>query len=178
VARDVLLVEDNPGDARLAQEAFARLTAASHQLHVVSDGAEAMAFLRREGAHRGAPTPDLILLDLNLPKISGYEVLAQIKHDQELPTPRQLLLQKARGVGRVLYHREGHQGFLAKRGRFAFERVMPCADRHPVALTHPHGPPQVRVLLGIQHSQELSARIRLYRCRAPARTMFPTTPGG
>jgi two-component system, chemotaxis family, response regulator Rcp1 len=84
VARDVLLIEDNPGDARLAQEAFRAAYGCIIQLHVVSDGVEAMAFLRREGAHRGAPTPDLILLDLNLPKISGYEVLAQVKRDDSL----------------------------------------------------------------------------------------------
>ena len=69
----VLLVEDSPGDVRLTQEAF-RDANPSIQLHVANDGVEAMAFLRREGAHMNAPRPDLILLDLNLPKMDGREV--------------------------------------------------------------------------------------------------------
>ena len=73
---EVLLVEDNPGDVRLTREAFREANAAIH-LHVASDGVEAMAFLRQEGAHRSAPRPDLILLDLNLPRMDGREVLAR-----------------------------------------------------------------------------------------------------
>ena len=71
----VLLVEDSPGDVRLTQEAF-RDADPAIQLHVANDGVEAMAFLKRQGAHDGAPRPDLILLDLNLPKMDGREVLA------------------------------------------------------------------------------------------------------
>ena len=82
---EVLLVEDSPGDVRLTQEAF-RDANMLVQLHVASDGVEAMAFLRREGAHIHAPRPDLILLDLNLPKMDGREVLAQIKEDDGLKT--------------------------------------------------------------------------------------------
>jgi chemotaxis family two-component system response regulator Rcp1 len=81
----VLLVEDNPGDVRLTQEAF-RDANTSIYLHVASDGVEAMAFLRRAGAHVHAPRPDLVLLDLNLPKMDGREVLAQIKKDDRLKT--------------------------------------------------------------------------------------------
>src|SRR5450432_3936419 len=81
----VLLVEDCPGDVRLAQEAF-RDANNSVILLVASDGAEAMVFLRREGAHACAPRPDLILLDLNLPKMDGREVLARIKEDASLKT--------------------------------------------------------------------------------------------
>ena len=84
-AMDVLLVEDSPGDVRLTREAFREANGAIH-LHVACDGVEAMAFLRRQGAHAGAPRPDLILLDLNLPKMDGREVLAHIKEDQELKT--------------------------------------------------------------------------------------------
>jgi two-component system, chemotaxis family, response regulator Rcp1 len=80
---EVLLVEDSPGDVRLTQETF-RDANQSIQLHVATDGAEAMAFLRREGAHAHAPRPDVILLDLNLPKMDGREVLVQIKKDEEL----------------------------------------------------------------------------------------------
>jgi chemotaxis family two-component system response regulator Rcp1 len=80
---EVLLVEDNPGDARLTREAF-REANPFINLHVVSDGVEAMGFLRREGVYVGSPRPDLILLDLNLPKMDGREVLVHIKDDDRL----------------------------------------------------------------------------------------------
>ena len=82
---DVLLVEDSPGDVRLTQEAF-REANGSVRLHVASDGVEAMAFLRHEGVHMDAPRPEFILLDLNLPRMDGREVLAQIKADDSLRT--------------------------------------------------------------------------------------------
>jgi two-component system, chemotaxis family, response regulator Rcp1 len=81
----VLLVEDSPGDLRLTQEAFRDVNPFVH-LHVANDGVEAMAFLRHEGTYAGAPRPDLILLDLNLPKMDGREVLGCIKEDRELKT--------------------------------------------------------------------------------------------
>jgi len=80
---DVLLVEDSPGDVRLTQEAFREANGAIH-LHVATDGVEAMAFLRHEGIHAHAPRPNIILLDLNLPKMDGREVLALIKEDPSL----------------------------------------------------------------------------------------------
>jgi len=80
---EVLLVEDNPGDVRLTQEAFHEANK-SINLHVACDGVEAMAFLRRTGTRTTAPRPDLILLDLNLPKMDGREVLAHIKEDVSL----------------------------------------------------------------------------------------------
>jgi len=81
----VLLVEDSPGDVRLTKEVF-RDTNMDIRLHVASDGLEAMAFLRQKGDHANAPRPDLILLDLNLPKMDGRQVLAQIKEDANLKT--------------------------------------------------------------------------------------------
>ena len=81
--KTVLLVEDSPGDARLTQEAF-RDANRSIVLLVASDGVEAMAFLRREGEHVQAHRPELILLDLNLPKMDGREVLALVKEDDSL----------------------------------------------------------------------------------------------
>jgi CheY-like chemotaxis protein len=80
VPLNVLLVEDNPGEARLTFETFRDANKAV-RLHVVSDGVEAMSFLNREGPHAEAPRPVLILLDLNLPKMDGREVLARIKGD-------------------------------------------------------------------------------------------------
>jgi CheY-like chemotaxis protein len=88
---EVLLVEDSPGDVRLTQEAF-RDANKRIQLHVASDGIEAMAFLRREGVHVNAPRPDFILLDLNLPKMDGREVLAHIKNDEQLKTIPTIIL--------------------------------------------------------------------------------------
>ena len=85
MALDVLLVEDNPGDVLLTQEALSNVSR-DVQLHVARDGVEAMEFLRREGMHERAPRPDLILLDLNLPRMDGRRVLAQIKEDQTLKT--------------------------------------------------------------------------------------------
>jgi CheY-like chemotaxis protein len=82
---EVLLVEDSPGDVRLTREAFSEVNSSIH-LHVAADGQEAMAFLRREGVHARAPRPSIILLDLNLPKMDGREVLAQIKGDSNLKT--------------------------------------------------------------------------------------------
>lgn len=80
---DVLLVEDDPGDALMTQEAFEHHKI-RNKLHVVKDGVEALAFLRREGVFADAPRPGLILLDLNLPRKDGREVLAEVKADAEL----------------------------------------------------------------------------------------------
>lgn len=80
---EILLVEDNPADVRLTKESF-KETKLRNKLHVVEDGVEAMAFLRREGKYADAPRPDLILLDLNLPKKDGREVLGEIKTDEDL----------------------------------------------------------------------------------------------
>lgn len=80
---EILLVEDDPGDVLITREAFAENKVRNH-LSVVSDGETAMAFLRREGEFASAPRPDLILLDLNLPRKAGHEVLAEVKSDADL----------------------------------------------------------------------------------------------
>jgi len=79
----ILLVEDSPGDVRLTREAL-RDANPHLRLHAVADGGEAMAFLQHKGVHADAPRPDLILLDLNMPKMDGREVLAEIKRDASL----------------------------------------------------------------------------------------------
>jgi CheY-like chemotaxis protein len=80
---EILLVEDSPGDARLAREALQDAKVRNH-LHWVDNGEEAMSFLRKEGKHARVPRPDLIQLDLNLPRKDGREVLAEIKEDADL----------------------------------------------------------------------------------------------
>jgi CheY-like chemotaxis protein len=90
-AIEVLLVEDSPGDVRLTREALRDANRSVH-LHVAADGVEAMAFLRREGRHAHAARPDLILLDLNLPRMDGREVLALIKEDDGLKTIPTIIL--------------------------------------------------------------------------------------
>jgi CheY-like chemotaxis protein len=82
---EILLVEDDPGDVMLIRESFADHKV-GNTLSVVNDGVEAMAFLRGEGSYAGRPRPDLVVLDLNLPRKNGSEVLAEIKGDPDLST--------------------------------------------------------------------------------------------
>jgi chemotaxis family two-component system response regulator Rcp1 len=88
---EVLLVEDSPGDIRLTREAFRDANTDIH-VNVATDGVDAMAFLRREGDQVDAPRPAIILLDLNLPRMDGREVLAQIKADPSLKTIPTIIL--------------------------------------------------------------------------------------
>lgn len=97
----ILLVEDNPGDADLAREAL-QGSKMNNDLHVVDDGEKAMAFLRREGGYSSAPRPDLILLDLNLPRKDGREVLAEIKEDESLKRIPVVILTTSRAEEDVL----------------------------------------------------------------------------
>jgi two-component system, chemotaxis family, response regulator Rcp1 len=116
--RQVLLVEDNPGDIPATQEAF-RDNSPSIHLHVARDGAEAMAFLKREGAFVNAPRPDLILLDLNLPKMDGREVLAQVKGNSNLKTIPIAVLTSSANKGDIASSYQLHANcYLAKPGEF------------------------------------------------------------
>jgi two-component system, chemotaxis family, response regulator Rcp1 len=97
---NVLLVEDSPGDVRLTQEAF-RAANPSVFLHVASDGVEAMVFLRNQKGHANAPRPDMILLDLNMPRMDGRQVLAEIKKDEKLRTIPTVILTTSEAEGDV-----------------------------------------------------------------------------
>jgi len=79
----ILLVEDNPADVRMTREAL-QAAGMRHDLHVVEDGLDAIAFLYREGKYREAPEPNLVLLDLNVPRVNGHEVLLEIKTNERL----------------------------------------------------------------------------------------------
>ena len=98
---EVLLVEDNPGDVRLTREAFREVNR-SVRLHLASDGVEALAFLGQQGAHLRAPRPDIILLDLNLPKMNGRDVLAKIKADSSLKMIPTIVLSSSEAHADVL----------------------------------------------------------------------------
>jgi chemotaxis family two-component system response regulator Rcp1 len=140
---EVLLVEDNPGDVRLTREAF-RDANRSIRLHVASDGVEAMAFLRREGAHVRAPRPDLILLDLNLPRMDGREVLSQIKQDDGLRTIPAVILTTSEAEADILKSYQLHANcYLSKPIELdAFESVVKSIN--DFWLTKAKLPPQRR----------------------------------
>jgi two-component system, chemotaxis family, response regulator Rcp1 len=121
----VLLVEDSPGDVRLTQEAFRDANRSVH-LHVASDGVEAMAFLRREGANVHAPRPDIILLDLNLPRMDGREVLSHIKEDDSLKTIPTVILTTSNAEVDIVKSYQLHANcYLSKPVQFeAFESLV------------------------------------------------------
>ena len=129
---DVLLVEDSPGDVRLTQEVFRDANMSAHlpnmaiHLHVAYDGVEAMAFLRREGENAEAPRPDLILLDLNLPRMDGREVLAHIKGDPDLRTiPTVILTTSDAEADVVKSYQLQANCYLSKPGQLdAFENLV------------------------------------------------------
>lgn len=100
-AVEILLVEDNPGDVRLTQEAL-RAGKVWNRMHHAADGDAALAFLRREGIYADAPRPDAILLDLNLPRKDGREVLSEIKGDPQFATIPVVILTTSRAEEDVL----------------------------------------------------------------------------
>src|SRR5580658_8239491 len=122
---EVLLVEDSPGDVRLTQEAFRAANISVH-VSVASDGVEAMAFLRREGIHANAPRPDLTLLDLNMPRMDGREVLARMKQDDSLKTIPIVILTTSDSEGDIVKSYELHaNSYLCKPVQFAaFESLV------------------------------------------------------
>lgn len=111
---EVLLVEDNPGDVRLTREAL-RSSKRPANLTVVGDGVEALAFLHRQGRYEHAPRPDLILLDLNLPRKAGGEVLAEIKSDDQLQSIPVVILTTSRTTRDIIQSYRMHVNcYIAK----------------------------------------------------------------
>lgn len=104
---DLLLVEDNPGDVRLIEEAF-KQGRMNHTIHVVTDGEEAMNFMHQRAEHASAPRPDLVLLDLNLPKVAGMDVLATIKEDPDLKSIPVIVLTGSEAEQDVIESYENH----------------------------------------------------------------------
>jgi CheY-like chemotaxis protein len=104
---EILLVEDSPSDTELTVEALKEAKVRNH-LSIVEDGAQALEFLRRQGKYGGAPRPDLILLDLNLPRKDGREVLAEIKSDESLKTIPVVVLTTSRAEQDVLQAYKHH----------------------------------------------------------------------
>jgi len=104
---EILLVEDNPGDVRLTKEAL-KEGKVYNNLHWVKDGVEALEFLQRQGKHAKSPRPDIILLDLNLPKKDGREVLSMIKRDHELKQIPVVVLTTSKAEEDVLKSYELH----------------------------------------------------------------------
>lgn len=126
---EILLVEDNPGDVELTREALSD-SKVGNNLHVVRDGVEALEFLRRQGAFAAAPRPDLILLDLNLPKKDGREVLADIKADEDLCIIPVVVLTTSKADEDILKSYRHHvNSYIAKPVDFAgFMKVVQSID--------------------------------------------------
>jgi len=111
---DILLVEDNPGDVRLTREAFAEAQI-TNDLHAVNDGEDALDFLHQRGEHADAPRPNLVLLDLNLPKVDGHDVLEAVKSDDDLRTIPVVVLTSSEAEEDVVKSYEQHtNAYLTK----------------------------------------------------------------
>jgi CheY-like chemotaxis protein len=128
---DILLVEDNPGDVRLTQEALFFVNNMV-RLHVVTDGLDALAFLRHEGSYQHSPRPDVILLDLVLPKMSGYEVLSQIKADDKLKSIPTVVLSSSQNEADVekSYQLQANSYLSKPRGPETFEGLVRCINEY------------------------------------------------
>lgn len=126
-AIEVLLVEDDPGDVLMTREAFEEHKLRNN-LHVVSDGVEALSFLRQEGEYAEVPQPDLVLLDLNLPRMDGREVLAEIKADPQLRRTPVVVLTTSEAEEDVLRSYDLHaNAYVAK--PVDFERFIDVVRR-------------------------------------------------
>jgi len=122
-------VEDSPGDVRLTQEAFREANVEIHW-HVATDGVEAMAFLRHEGSYAYAARPDFILLDLNLPKMDGRELLTLIKEDESLKTIPTIILTTSEADSDIVKCYQHHENcYLSKPVQLdEFESMVKCIN--------------------------------------------------
>ncbi len=125
---DILLVEDSPSDAALTREALRMVQDVDLRLHIVSDGVEAMAFLHKEGVFESVPRPDLVLLDLNMPRKDGREVLGEMKHDRSLRSIPVVVLTSSAAEVDIRQAYDLHANcYVAKPTDFArFREVMRC----------------------------------------------------
>jgi len=142
--KTILLVEDSPGDVRLTRQAFREADCAL-RFHVAADGMEALSFLRRQGRHFYAPRPDLILLDLNLPRMDGRQVLAKIKQDDHLKAIPTIVLTTSGAEGDIekIYRLQANC-YLTKPVDFdAFEDLVKSASNFWLMMVRL--PPQMRV---------------------------------
>jgi two-component system response regulator len=133
----ILLVEDSPGDVRLTQEAM-RQAKVHNELHVARDGERAMAFLRKDGEYADAPTPDLILLDLNLPRKDGREVLAELKEDDSLRRIPVIVLTTSAAEGDVVASYDCHaNAYITKPVEFdRFIQVVRSIETFWLSIVH------------------------------------------
>ena len=142
---EILLVEDNPGDVRLTKEAL-REGKVYSTLHWAKDGVEALEFLRRQGPHANAPRPDIILLDLNLPKKDGREVLSEIKSDDQLKHIPVVVLTTSKAEEDILRSYELHANCYVTKpvDLDQFIRVVQSIDRFwlTVVTLPPAAPPK------------------------------------
>ena len=141
---EILLVEDNPGDARLTVEAFREAQVPNH-LTVVPNGVDALAYLRQQGAYAGVLLPDLILLDLNLPKMDGREVLAEIKTDPHLMSTPVIILTTSASQDDITRAYASHANCYVTKpvDLDQFLRVVQCVESFwlsLVKLPHVNGP--------------------------------------
>lgn len=126
---DILLVEDNPGDVRLTREALNE-GHLSNNLHVVSDGVEAIEFLTKTGNFKNSVTPDIVLLDLNLPKVNGFEVLEKIKNDEHLKTIPVIILTTSLSDHDIITSYSMHANcYVPKPVEYdSFKKVVKCIE--------------------------------------------------
>ena len=126
---DILLVEDNPGDVRLTREALNE-GHLSNNLHVASDGVEAIEFLTKTGNFKNAITPDLVLLDLNLPKVNGFEVLEKIKNDEHLKSIPVIILTTSMSDHDIIASYSMHANcYVPKPVEYdSFKKVVKCIE--------------------------------------------------
>ena len=126
---DILLVEDNPGDVRLTKEALSE-GLLSNNLHVASDGVEAIEFLTKSGSFRDAVTPDIVLLDLNLPKVNGFEVLEKIKNDEHLKSIPVIILTTSMSDHDIIASYSMHANcYVPKPVEYdSFKKVVKCIE--------------------------------------------------